>query len=160
MGRFSLADRFRTLAAPCIACGLLLIVLCALPVANVAGPIDESLATPRVVRDVAGRLRYPALDLRRDPFVQNGDVPVVQGSLEDAVAGIVLPANAGASASARPVVRGVLLGPHPSALIETAGHVTLVRPGTPLLGSMVSKIDATGVVLEDGEALQFAGKRR
>lgn len=143
--------------APSLFLGALLLVLCALPVANVAGPVDESLATPRAELGLPGRLAYPTPRIRRDPFVSSEDVPVA-GGLEQAVAGIVLPANAGASQmgpAAGAVVRGVLLGAHPAALVEIGGRVESVRVGSPLLGSSVASIDANGVALEDGETLRF-----
>ena len=119
--------------------GMLLLALCALPAANLAGPIDESLATPRAELALPGRLGYPTPEVRRDPFVPSGDVPVAGGDLDDAVAGIVLPPNAGASETGQTagaaVVRGVLLGTPPGALVETGGRIVFVHVGSPLLGS-------------------------
>ena len=122
-----------------------------------------SLATPRAELALPGRLRYPTPEVRRDPFVANVDVPDAGGGLEGAVAGIVLPPNAGASETAQTtgaaVVRGVLLGTKPGALVETGGRVVFVHVGSPLLGSSVSSIGASGVALQDGETLRFPEKQ-
>jgi hypothetical protein len=155
-------DGVRPSIGPSITLAALLLTLCALPAANLAGPVDESLATPRAELALPGRLRYPTPEVRRDPFVTNADVPVAAGGLEDAVAGIVLPPNAGASGASQTtgvaVVRGVLLGTPPSALVETGGRVVFVHVGSPLLGTLVSSIGASGVALQDGETLRFPEK--
>ncbi len=162
MSHSSRIDGVRTSIVPSIILGMLLLTLCALPAANLAGPIDESLATPRAELALPGRLSYPTPEVRRDPFVPSGDVPP-GGDLDDAVAGIVLPPNAGASetgqAAGAAVVRGVLLGTPPGALVETGGRIVLVHVGSPLLGSSVSSIGASGVALQDGEALHFTERR-
>ena len=143
-----------------MAFGAALLVLCGLPAANLAGPVNESLATPRVELGLPGRLHYPTVRIQRDPFVSSNDAPV-DGGLERAVAGIVLPPNAGASqmgSVAGIVVRGVLLGAHPAALIEVGGRIESVRLGSALLGSSVSSIGAGGVALQDGTMLRFVAR--
>lgn len=162
MKRLTRVERGRISIGPSIALGALLVALCALPATNAAGPIDESLAVPRAELALPTRLHYPKAEVRRDPFVPSDDTPVAAPGLEDAVAGIVLPPNAGAAPTAPTngtVLRGVLLGSRPGALVETQGRIALVRIGSPLLGSTVSSIRAGGITLDDGESLRFAEKR-
>jgi len=91
------------------------------------------IATPRV----PDRLAYPTLDVRRDPFLSE----IAAGS----------PAAAGAA-----VVRAVVLGASPHALVDEGGAARVVQIGSTLAGATVADINATGVVLDDGRRLPIA----
>ena len=104
-----------------------------------------------------------------DPFVARADddddhtAPAVrEPALPAALARIgPLPPNAGAFPfvwNGRPdevVVRAVVVGPHPSALVDDGGTTHLLTVGDPVAGSSVVAIDAGGVVLGDRRRLHF-----
>lgn len=112
-----------------------------------------------VVPDVPRRLEFPTISVKRDPFVADGsDQPVGQGQPID----IVLPANAGADeqsvqrASGRaPVVRGVVLGDAPQALIDAGSGVKIFALGDRLGDDTIRAIDAVGVTLSNGTVLRI-----
>ena len=115
---------------------------------------------PKVPIDLPVR----SVALRRDPFMPVGTAAVgtLQASGDDGTpADIVLPPNAGANgipSDARggvavPLVRAVVLGPHPRALIDLAGSVSVYGVGDRLGSSAISRIDAAGVELASGVRL-------
>jgi hypothetical protein len=136
---------------------LSLFALCGVPLANLAQNVDETSPLPPPPPVLPGRIRYPEPDVRRDPFVPSEPAAEHGAAWRDDAGGIVLPPNAGAAqTSARaPLVRGVVLGPHPSALVEIGGRSFVVKTGSPLLGSSVRSIVKTGLFLQDGEELRF-----
>ena len=73
-----------------------------------------------------------------------------------------LPPNAGAfpfawnGRSDEIVVRAVVVGSHPSALVDDGGATHLLTVGDPIAGSSVVAIDAGGVVLGDRRRLHFS----
>ena len=69
--------------------------------------------------------------------------------------GIVLPPNDGIVAA--PVVRAVVLGKHPKALLEIDGRTRIVGAGARLRGIAIDAVTAQGVTLEDGERLPVDG---
>ncbi|HEY9085241.1 MAG TPA: hypothetical protein VIN40_04795 [Candidatus Tyrphobacter sp.] len=81
------------------------------------------------------RLRFPEVRVGRDPFVPQASD---------------LPANA--------VVRAVILGDSPHALIEIGSRTMLVGIGDVLAGARVSAIDDSGVVLSDGSRVPLHGE--
>lgn len=153
----------RRLAMPllaCVAVPLLAVWCCP------AGIPAEDDAPARVHEPstVPQQLKFPQLQIRRDPFMPSRDT---QGGPDGVVAedaGIVLPPNLAAvdqvpaalSAKA-PALRAVILGATPKALIDVGGRSMLVGLGSPLLGSSVAAIRTDGIVLQDGERLRFAG---
>ena len=89
------------------------------------------------------QLDYPAIHLRRDPFVPAvADRPIVRGSMD-------------APASGTTVVRAVVTGAEPRALIESNGSVRVIRIGDRIGSLAVIGIDATGVVMDGGVTLQL-----
>lgn len=55
------------------------------------------------------------------------------------------------------VVRGVVLGSNPQALLDDGGRERLVEVGTAVAGSRVIAIVESGVILENGTELRLAG---
>jgi hypothetical protein len=114
---------------------------------------------------VPERLRFPAVQVRRDPFTPSLEIGAgTEGMPSDDGGGIVLPPNAAAEEGATatrsvvPTLRAVILGASPRALVDLAGRSVVVAIGSPLLSSIVTAIGKDGVVLQDGESLHFAEK--
>jgi hypothetical protein len=137
---------------------LSLFAFCGVPLANLAQSLDETSPLPPAPPALPGRIRYPAPDVRRDPFVPNDSMTA---AWRDDAGSIVLPPNAGAGQrnSSTPLLRGLVLGLQPSALVEIGGRSVIVKTGSPLLGSSVTSIGKNGVLLEDGEELRFPERR-
>jgi len=55
--------------------------------------------------------------------------------------------------AAAPIVRAVVTGDHPSALIDDGTATRLVAPGDRVAGASVTAIDATGISLDDGRRI-------
>lgn len=133
--------------------------LCCLPTAIPAESVMPEPTPHFEPPALPARLHFPTIVIRRDPFV---------GSLEtaaDATAAmpgagdpsdLVLPPNA---AVAAPVLRAVILGPAPKALIEVRGRSIVAGIGTPVADSTVVAIEANAVLLQDGEWLRMTEKR-
>lgn len=164
------------LATMLVACAL-----CVLPlttqsstVAGAAGVRDIS-TEPNLI--VPARLTFPAYEIRRDPFVPEGAlrakidggvVPTNVGQGNDV--GIVLPPNAGASQGSVPatplgstigsVVRAIVLGDPPRALVEAGGMVRVLGVGDRLGDLTVVGITAGRVTLSDGSALILDSARK
>jgi hypothetical protein len=135
---------------------LSLFAFCGVPLANLAQNVDETSPLPPPPA-LPGPIRYPEPDVRRDPFVPSEPEVEPGAAWRDDGGGIVLPPNAGAAQTSAGalLVRGVVLGPHPSALVQIGGRSFVVKAGSPLLGSSVRSIVKTGLVLQDGEELRF-----
>jgi len=139
----------------------LLFALCCLPASDRAQTVDESIASFPASASVPQHFRYPTIDVRRDPFVPTDENDQTESEIaSNDVPGFTLPPNAGALEGARglggaPIVRGIILGLHPSALVEISGRLVLLSAGSPLLGSTVAEIDRSGVLLRDGDRLGF-----
>ena len=131
---------------------LLLVPLAALP-----GPaFDENsgrLAAPQVPA-IPERLAYPALTVRHDPFGRPTPPPATLGDDSE----MVLPPNDGLLAV--PIVRAVLLGASPKALVELDGRTRIVEIGTRLGGTTIAAINAEGITLDDGERVPIDAGRR
>jgi hypothetical protein len=84
-------------------------------------------------------LAYPKLVVDRDPFVPEGETIAAGGAADSSV----------------PLVRAVVLGDAPKALIETAGRPEFVGIGSIVAGSVVTAITRDGVVLDSGVRLSF-----
>jgi hypothetical protein len=137
-----------SIAASTIA--LLLVPLAALP-----GPAMEegaSSAAPPGLPELPERLVYPALNVRHDPFARATQPP---GAEDDADPGIVLPPNDGIAAA--PIVRAVVLGEHPKALLEIDGRTRIVGVGARLRGIAIEAVTSQGIRLDDGERLPVDG---
>jgi hypothetical protein len=155
--------------------------LCVLPLTAQTSPI----AGAAVIRDIAQdpnlmpptRLTFPAYEIRRDPFVPQGairaklDNAASMGAEQSSEIGVVLPANAGALPSAipaplpatsgiGPVVRAIILGDPPRALVEVAGSVRVLGIGDRLGELTVVAITPGRVSLSDGSALILDGEHK
>ena len=80
-----------------------------------------------------------AIAVVRDPFV-----PAVSDS------------DGAASTAGTEIVRGLLLGERPQAVLEEGGHDRLVGIGSEVAGVAVVAITQSGVVLENGTVLHLA----
>jgi hypothetical protein len=105
-------------------------------------------------RAATSAIEVPALRLSRDPFVADAG-PMPDGPLATLP---VLPPNrgiVGAPPSAGPavVVRAVVLGARPMALVEFGQQTIVVKPGDALAASRVAAIDVAGIVLSDGRRM-------
>jgi len=98
------------------------------------------------------RLIFPAIAIRHNPFVQQ----VLPADGEADPANVVLPPNA---ALAQPVVRAVVVGSSPHALVEIGGQNAVVGVGSTLEGSVVTEIDSSGLLLDNGQRLPLNERR-
>lgn len=135
-----------------------LLAIAAVPAALSAEDGDRELVPQFDPPPVPERLHFPTLVIRRDPFAAN--IASVSDGVTSADAGgdpsdLVLPPNA---AVASPVLRAVILGPSPKALVEVAGRAIVAGIGTPLGNSTVVAITGNSVVLQDGQSLRLAEK--
>jgi hypothetical protein len=134
-----------------------LLALCCLPVELSAESGNRVTSPPRIDPPaVPERIHFPTIVIRRDPFAASPDALATESSTGDGsdAASLVLPPNA---AIAAPVVRAVILGDDPKALVDLAGRPLVVGIGTPLADSTVVAITRTAVVLQDGERLRMTG---
>jgi hypothetical protein len=90
----------------------------------------------------SGALAYPHIDVARDPFV-----PAAAAVAPD---GTQVPVGTGPL-----LVRAVVLGASPHALIDVAGREQILGIGDALLETTVTGIDERGVHLENGESLAY-----
>ncbi len=127
-------------------------------------PPTVAIAVPRV----PGALRFPEIRIDRDPFVAD-DAAVSAQATPDRVTrygaadeiGIVLPPNAGARSAppettvalGLPVVRGIVLGDVPQALIDAGNGVKVYSVGDRIGNNAIASIDSSGVVLSNGVRL-------
>jgi hypothetical protein len=98
----------------------------------------------------------PPLDIARDPFVsEGGNESVATAAPSTAPLFPQAAALRGGSPAIRtvprrPMVRALVAGPHPYALVEIDGAVQIVAPGDALLGKRVAQIDLDGILFEGG----------
>lgn len=121
---------------------------------------------------VPSRLEFPAIEVRKDPFIpdaaiesapSSNGIPV--GAEQDV--GIVLPANAGAgeappslNAPGAIVVRGIVLGDEPQALVDLGNGVKVLGIGDRIGPDTITAIDATGLTVSSGARFKIAGASR
>lgn len=106
-----------------------------------------------------------AISRVRDPFVADA-VPIAQGGMPlggavlNPVSGmrVVQGASTGFPLGV-PIVRAIVSGDTPHALVEDGGRVRVVGVGDALAGSLVASIDRQGIRLGNGVRLGFAGSR-
>lgn len=115
--------------------------------------------------DAPVKLKEPALAVSRDPF-EAGDGGARRPVLESGAAvtsgivgmhvvrgestGIALPPSEGI------VVRAIVSGAAPRALVESGGATRIVAPGDALAGSTVLSIGRAGIRLKSGVTLSIA----
>jgi hypothetical protein len=160
---------------------LVLGALCVLPLTTQSSPIARASG----VRDNTeypnlappAQLTFPAYEISRDPFVPEGamrakldySVPMSGGQGSDI--DVALPANPDATQGAvsepiraplgiGPVVRAIVLGYPPRALIETDGSVRVLGIGDTLGGLTIAGITAGRVSLSDGSTLILDSERK
>lgn len=138
------------------AAGCAAVLICLGPFGS-ALPADEESSAPAFrfdVPNVPTHLDFPVVSVFRDPFVPAVVAPVrtLADAETDGGATGVLPPNA---AAAGPVLRGVIVGPTPRALLEMGGKLTIVGIGTPIGNSTVLAISEKAIVLDDGETLRL-----
>lgn len=141
-------------------CGAVALVPMTLPPVMAQGGSDAP--DPRTALPlVPQRLTYPAVVVDRDPFVSAQPAVPVANGLSDAGSddpGIVLPPNDAAGSvngapganAALPIVRAIILGPSPKALVDANGRSAVVGIGSPLGGSTIVTMSANAVELADG----------
>lgn len=165
------------LATMLVACALCILPLTtqSSTVAGATGVRDVSMDSNLIV---PAHLTFPAYEVGRDPFVPeaavrakfNGGV-LPMGDGQSSGIGIVLPPNAGASqggvppailpgSTMGPVVRAIVLGDPPRALVEAGGTVRVLGIGDRLGDLTVVGIAAGRVTLSDGAALILGGEHK
>jgi hypothetical protein len=114
----------------------------AAPASVVAQAGDDLPIARRATVLPSGALLYPHIDVARDPFVP--------------AAAAVAPDGTRLPIGTNPVlVRAIILGASPHALIDLAGREQIVGVGDALLETAVTGIDERGVHLENGESLAY-----
>ncbi|MBV9270472.1 MAG: hypothetical protein JO165_05215 [Candidatus Eremiobacteraeota bacterium] len=101
----------------------------------------------------------------RDPFVSPRSlVPPSSSKAAAGVVGMVVHQGQAMGFSVPndglPIVRAIVSGAQSSALVEDAGVPRVVQRGDSLSGSRIDRIDAGGILLEDGRELMLAGDRQ
>ena len=123
-----------TIPACAAAIALLLI---ALPPSLQAGGNGRLRASHSIASAVPGALAFPIVDVAHDPFV-----PEVRAALGASEAG-----------KGTTVVRAIVLGESPKALVDIDGRTIVVGVGSSLGSAVVTAIAADAVLLDDGERL-------
>jgi hypothetical protein len=158
-----------------LVCGGLAVLPLTVPPASIAAGASQT--APRHARisvpDLPGHLTFPAIAVQRDPFAADaaalpvpaaGSHPAFEVRQGDDI-GVVLPANAGAqdqppllggSDAGSALVRGIVLGEEPQALIDTGSGVKVFGVGDRIGPDAIRAIDATGVTLSSGVRLRIA----
>jgi hypothetical protein len=153
--------------------------LCILPLTTQTSPIAGA-AGMHDLSDVAklappARLTFPGYRISRDPFVVEGKMramldvggaPMSVGQGSDI--GVVLPPNAAATQGSlprlplglEPIVRAIVLGDPPRALVEVGGAVRVVGVGDRLGTLAVVGIASGRVTLSDGSSLTLDGNHK
>lgn len=156
--------------------------LCVLPLTTQSSPIAGAAGVSDVTQDLnltpPARLTFPAYEINRDPFVPQGairakfDASAQSMNLgQGADIGVVLPPNAGAtqggvpqsaagSSALAPIVRAIVLGDPPRALIDLSGTVRVLGVGDRLGALVVTGITEGRVTLSDGSALILDDSRK
>ncbi len=161
---------------------LIIGALSVLPVTTQSSSVAGAAGVRDVTNDanlmVPAHLTFPAYEISRDPFVPAGPMRTKLDGNATAMSvgqggdiGVVLPPNAGASQSgARPgvptgmtmgsILRAIVLGDPPRALVEAGGAVRVVGVGDHLGELKIVGITPGHVALSDGSSLILDGARR
>jgi hypothetical protein len=149
--------------------GLAVVPLTVAPTSIVAQARGVTPSASIAVPNTPSALAFPAIAVSRDPFVADAVAQPTTGVRAEADdgtdIGVVLPPNIGAEASDSapagvPLVRGIVLGQEPQALIDTGnGSVRVVGVGDAIGPERIRRIDATGVTLSSGLHLKIAGSQ-
>ncbi len=104
---------------------------------------DAGLARP-------ARLTFPGFALSRDPFVPEQAIrEKIEGESGATPTGLI----AGAPVPIAPIVRAIVVGDPPRALVEEDGTVRVLAPGDRLGALRITAITAEGLTLSDGSHL-------
>jgi hypothetical protein len=130
------------------------------PVAGAAGIRDVSNGARLVV---PARLTFPAYEVNRDPFVPDATMrskldvalPPTAAALQGGIP-VAIPAGS----SIGPVLRAVVLGDPPRALVEAGGMVRVLGVGDRLGDRAIVGITAGRVTFSDGSALILDGTHK
>ncbi len=118
--------------------------------ADSLAPTAGNLAVPQV----PGRMQYPEIVIARDPFVADAGVLARNGVRPPLVASDSAPNGQAATNDERgaflPVVRAVVSGDQPRALVEMNGSVQVLGIGDKLGADTVMSIDPSGIELSSG----------
>lgn len=128
-------------------------VLCAAPLvlAPLAARSSFGITSGHRAFEASLELRMPvpvkprSFSVTRDPFVADAGTDP---------ASVPTASEAGA-----PVVRALVTGSVPYALLDAGGLLRIVRSGDGVAGSTVRSIDAGGVHLQDGRVISLADRR-
>lgn len=132
---------------------LLSAALCIAPLVLAPIAARPSLGVAKLHAAGGPRLQLPEVPLawtaapvhfKRDPFVNAGAAQPES------------PPSPAAKAEAV-VVRAIVTGTIPRALVESGGVVRMIGAGAPLQGSIVVRIDAAGIHLKNGATLPVNG---
>lgn len=131
--------------------------LCIVPVllAPLAGRSSFEMQAEREVferRFVAAPASANAINtpvVSRDPFI---------AQTSETESAHVATATASKAAQGTAVVRAIVSGPSPRALVEEGGRVRIVADGDVVSGARVISIDETGVLLSNGTVLTLEGR--
>ncbi|MGB6986449.1 MAG: hypothetical protein WBD74_10795 [Candidatus Aquilonibacter sp.] len=156
--------------------------LCVLPLTTQSSPIAGAAGIRDFTRDTnlfpPAPLTFPAYQISRDPFEPQAAMRAkleyaasMNSPEESSEIGVVLPANAGALQGGVPaslpetsgiggVVRAIVLGDPPRALVEFGGAIRVLGIGDRLGALTVIGITEGRVSLSDGSALILAGERK
>jgi hypothetical protein len=112
----------------------------------------DSRVALRALPELPSRLEFPAVVITHDPFIPSTAAALpVSEALSGGASSVAIPTT--------PVVRAVITGPTPKALVDIDGTPQVVGIGSELAGSVVRSISADAVNLENGHSLPFSGKQ-
>lgn len=127
------------------------------PSSVVASAEPSMTRSPMSMPSAPGRIEFPAISVSRDPFVpdqaalaRNGVAPDLRIAPMGAAIG---------SSSLLPIVRAVVTGDEPRALIENGGVVQVLAIGDKLGSETITSIDASGITLSSGIRLVLVSPR-
>ena len=153
-----------------LCCGALLVApFCSEGSTAASAAAAVAVRAARVPRLPPPRIE-PSIRIARDPFVPEPSLVGAARSSDVTPESVFeLPPNLGASDATDkngvtsgpiPVLRAIVLGPASRALVETGSGVRVVAIGDTMAGSVVTAIDAAGIVLASGVRIRIARKQQ
>jgi hypothetical protein len=112
----------------------------------------ERAVAVRALPELPSRLEFPTIVITHDPFIPSSAAGLPLG---EAVAG----AASGIDVTAMPIVRAVIVGASPKALVDIGETPQVVGIGSALGGSFVTSISAGGIQLQNGQTFRFSEKQ-
>jgi hypothetical protein len=123
------------------ACATLPLTISPTSVIANADPITPAVSGATIPQ-VPGRMQYPDISIARDPFVADNGVLARNGVAQTT-------ATTGNTTSL-PLVRAIVSGDDPRALVEVNGSVRVLAVGDKLGGDAVASINQSGIELASG----------